>query len=179
MPYKKRDKSVKERIYDALIRLVSSDGKPYDQITIQEIVDEAGVCRNSFYRNFTSKDDIFTDKFREVATQSGKLLASLHGDFMTNIAYSFFETARVNRVFLLCFYKAAPKQYFDVFTDAIIKSNYAGRTDIPPIKHYNYAAKAWITVGILTEWMKRGCDMSVDDINNAFIRWCSGLLAEK
>ena len=35
MPYKKRDKSVKERIYDALIRLVSSDEEPYDQITIQ------------------------------------------------------------------------------------------------------------------------------------------------
>ena len=106
MPYKKRDKTVKERIYLALIRLISSDRKPYDQLTIQEIVDEAGVCRNSFYRNFLSKDDIFTDKFQEVAIQSGKIMKSLHGDFLSDMIFSFFETARLNKEFLLCFYQA-------------------------------------------------------------------------
>lgn len=32
--------------------------KPYDEIKIANITDEAGVARQSFYRNFDSKDDI-------------------------------------------------------------------------------------------------------------------------
>ena len=178
MPYKKRDKTVKERIYLALIRLISSDRKPSDQLTIQEIVDEAGVCRNSFYRNFLSKDDIFTDKFQEVAIQSGKIMKSLHGDFVSDMIFSFFETARLNKEFLLCFYKAAPKKYFDTFTGVIIESNIADKTEeVSPQDYYTYAARAWITVGILTEWISRDCDMPIQDIIVSFRKWSIGLLS--
>lgn len=177
MPYKKREMSVKERIYEALIRLISKGKKPYDQLTIQEIVDEAGVCRNSFYRNFESKDDIFTDKFKVTAIQSGKLLKSLSGDFNHNIIYSFFETARLNKDFLLCFYKAMPKKYFDTFVYTVIKSNTNGKVeDLNSKDYYQYAAKAWLAVGILTEWMNRDCDSPIEEIIEMFESWSIGLM---
>ena len=51
MPYRKRTASVKDRITEALCSLIIDDGIPYQQISIQELVDKAEVCRNSFYRN--------------------------------------------------------------------------------------------------------------------------------
>lgn len=57
MPKVKRPVSVSELICDALLRLIKR-GRPYAEITIQEIADEAGACRNSFYRNCSSKADI-------------------------------------------------------------------------------------------------------------------------
>ena len=177
MPYKKREISVKERICQALIRLVSSDAKPYDQITIQEIVDEAGVCRNSFYRNFKSKNDIFTEKFQEVAIESGEIMRQLDGDFYHKIICSFFETARRNKEFLLCFYKADPKTYFDIFTGTILRSNTNGDPDnVPAEKYYRYAARAWLGTGILTEWMKRDCDVPMDEIIEWFEQYSSSLM---
>jgi AcrR family transcriptional regulator len=43
-------------LYDALVRLVRK--KPYEQITVQDILDEANVGRATFYAHFTSKDDL-------------------------------------------------------------------------------------------------------------------------
>ena len=178
MTYRKREMSVKGRIYEALIRLVSSGDKPYEELTIQDIVDEAGVCRNSFYRNFKNKNDIFTERFKEVAEQSGKLLPSFEGRKITRVFYSFFEAVRLNQEFLLCFYKAMPKVYFDTFTGIVIHSNLGGReiSEISPEDYYRYACRAWIIVGILTEWMKRGCDEPIDEMVTRFEKWCAGLL---
>lgn len=178
MTFRKREKRAKDRIYEALIRLISSSDKPYEDLTIQDIVDEAEVCRNSFYRSFQSKNDIFQEKFMEIANESGKLIHSFDGSPITKIFYSFFETARRNRQFLLCFYEAMPKVYFDTFTGIIIHSNLGSRDlkDVPSEDYYRYACRAWITVGILTEWMKRGCDESTDWMVAHFEKMCAGLL---
>ena len=46
----------KKEITDALLRLMEQ--YPYNEITVKQIVLEAGVVRKTFYRNFTSKDDV-------------------------------------------------------------------------------------------------------------------------
>ena len=63
-----REKNVDEYIIDALFNLMKK--KSYESISITEIADKAGASRISFYRNFTSKEDIIvkwidkvTDKF--------------------------------------------------------------------------------------------------------------------
>lgn len=64
----KRELSVAEYITNSLFELMKS--KPYNEISITDITDNAKVHRASFYRNFTSKEDIIikwisstTDKF--------------------------------------------------------------------------------------------------------------------
>lgn len=57
-------KLAKECIYTALLQLLEK--KPYEHITIQEIVDRAGVSRMAYYRNYESKDDILEDHLEEV-----------------------------------------------------------------------------------------------------------------
>lgn len=52
----KRELSVAQYITNSLFELMKV--KPYNDISITEITDKAKVNRVSFYRNFTSKEDI-------------------------------------------------------------------------------------------------------------------------
>jgi AcrR family transcriptional regulator len=49
---------------DALMRLIIRRG--YDEITIQDIADEANVARTTFYLHFTDKDDLLFSTMRDV-----------------------------------------------------------------------------------------------------------------
>lgn len=60
---KKRDLSVSEYITNALFELM--EGKPYSQISITEITSKADVHRVSFYRCFSSKEEIITKWIRK------------------------------------------------------------------------------------------------------------------
>lgn len=51
-----RSELSKKYLSEALILLLKN--KSYENITIQEIVDKAGLSRMAYYRNFESKDDI-------------------------------------------------------------------------------------------------------------------------
>ncbi len=50
-------------IYQALVELM--DKKPYDQITVTDIVKKAGVSRMTFYRHYRDKDDILIGRYRK------------------------------------------------------------------------------------------------------------------
>jgi AcrR family transcriptional regulator len=40
------------------------DEKPYDKITVSDIVEKAGIARQTFYRNFNDKDDVILEYIR-------------------------------------------------------------------------------------------------------------------
>ena len=63
----KREFSVAQYITNSLFELMKV--KPYNDISITEITDKAKVNRVSFYRNFTSKEDII-DKWIKSTTQN-------------------------------------------------------------------------------------------------------------
>ena len=52
---------LKECLADALIKLLET--KPFDKITISEIVELAGVGRTTYFRNFSSKEEMLSFKF--------------------------------------------------------------------------------------------------------------------
>jgi AcrR family transcriptional regulator len=54
---------VKECMVTALLKLMQQ--KRYEDISITDIAKKAGVSRMSFYRNYTSKDDIVHTYFKE------------------------------------------------------------------------------------------------------------------
>lgn len=54
----------KECIVTALVELMKI--RDYDSITITDIAKKAGVSRMAYYRNYTSKDDIFKKYIEEV-----------------------------------------------------------------------------------------------------------------
>jgi len=62
-----RSARTRDRLGDALIELVRE--KPFDSITVQDVIDRAGVGRSTFYTHFRDKSDLFltdVDEFLEV-----------------------------------------------------------------------------------------------------------------
>src|SRR5437868_2657521 len=56
----------RDRLGDALVALMQE--KPFDAITVQEVLDRAGVSRSTFYVHYRDKDDLFfsdADEFLE------------------------------------------------------------------------------------------------------------------
>src|SRR3954467_14080767 len=69
LPRKKEDRRVRrtrDRLGAALVELLVQ--KPFDKITVQDVLDRAGVSRATFYSHFRDKNDLFlsdSDEFLE------------------------------------------------------------------------------------------------------------------
>jgi len=75
---KKEDQRVRrtrDRLGDALVELLLQ--KPFDDITVQDVLDRAGVSRSTFYTHYRDKNDLFLsdveDFFESMATCLSKL----------------------------------------------------------------------------------------------------------
>ena len=85
-----------DSIYTALLQLMEQ--KPYEEITITDIVRRAGVSRMAYYRNYDSKDEILTRRLRGLLDP---LTAMLRDDeTLTQMRFwtTFFETIRGNSI---------------------------------------------------------------------------------
>ena len=62
----RRVRRTRDRLGDALVELLVH--KPFDQITVQEVLERADVSRSTFYSHFRDKNDLFlsdSDEFLE------------------------------------------------------------------------------------------------------------------
>jgi hypothetical protein len=67
---------------------------------------------------------------------------------------------------LLCFYEASPKLYFETLIGQIEASNTTKPlASVEPEVYYTFASQAWVAIGVLTEWLQRGCDLSNEKIS--------------
>ena len=79
-PKKKTDARVKrtrDALGDALIALMQE--KPFETITVQDVLDRAHVSRSTFYMHYSDKDDLLlsdADEFFEALSMA----LSMHGD---------------------------------------------------------------------------------------------------
>jgi AcrR family transcriptional regulator len=54
-------KRTRSWIFDALMALM--DEKPYNEISVSDIVEKAGIARQTFYRSYSNKDDVIIQFF--------------------------------------------------------------------------------------------------------------------
>jgi AcrR family transcriptional regulator len=62
----------RDTLGDALIELMHD--KPFDSITVQQVLDRAGVSRSTFYTHYRDKDDLFLSDVEDFLEQIGTLL---------------------------------------------------------------------------------------------------------
>ncbi len=163
-------------IFEALCSLIIDQKRETAKLSVQDIVDEAGVCRNSFYRNFSGIDEILLKKMDSVWSTTVIDEGIERYDGVERALYYYFSVIRYNERFFKAFYLSNPGRYFDMFTQKIILSNSKVELDrVSPTDYYRYACRAWVGVGIMTEWLIRDFDLSIDDmirlVMNAYKDW--------
>jgi AcrR family transcriptional regulator len=57
-------KRTRSWIFEALMTLM--DEKPYNKISVSDIVEKAGIARQTFYRSYNNKDDVILQFFDEL-----------------------------------------------------------------------------------------------------------------
>lgn len=83
----------KLRMENTLLYLMQTEN--YKEITIQEITDNAGLSRRTFYRNYSSKDEILEGYFYKIWLEYRALLFEQTDLSLPNIARMFF-TVMIN-----------------------------------------------------------------------------------
>ena len=72
-----RVKRTRDALGDALIALMQE--KPFDTITVQDVLDRARVSRSTFYTHYSDKDDLLMSDAEEFF-ESLSMALSAHGD---------------------------------------------------------------------------------------------------
>lgn len=104
-----RVKYTREWTFEALCRL--SKTKEYYDISISEIITKAGISRATFYRNFSSKEDIIIKKANQLIT-----------DFYQDIIDYYKENSPEDELFLIqAFFDLVDRE--EAFINLVINAN--------------------------------------------------------
>lgn len=78
-----RGRRTRNTLGDALVALIHE--KPFEEITVQQVLDRAGVSRTTFYAHFRDKDDLFFSDVEDFFEMMGSLLDRVHAP-LTRVA---------------------------------------------------------------------------------------------
>src|SRR5438270_14006265 len=72
----RRVRRTRDALGDALVALMHE--KSFDQITVQQVLDRAGVGRATFYAHYSDKEDLFMSDVEEFFTMASSLFKRHH-----------------------------------------------------------------------------------------------------
>jgi AcrR family transcriptional regulator len=163
-------------LLDALLELLME--KNYDDISIKELADEAGVARQTFYRNFKDIEDILLQNLDEVFDE---FLTRIKNDLskkqslsknLSNIASELFLTFLENKNLFIALHKTKLIQKtIDKFSDySIIFQNMIGldmkRQTIQDKYLTHFIAGGTYTM--LNHWLTELKTVRVDEISEVY-----------
>lgn len=157
---------VRQHILSALLELMKT--QDFAAISIQAVVDAAGVGRASFYRNFESKEDVLkqesirlTDGWKAQFDQEHPSLPPEQ----TNLwLISLLDFYKEHSEFYLALYQAGLS---DIVLDTIL--GYFDRSpEIPNALAYLNSSIGYMLYGWVHEWMRRGMQESGTELARMF-----------
>ena len=157
---------VKEKITTALLHLLEQ--KSISQITITEIIQNAGVARASFYRNYSSKESVITTLIADVLKEFHEKMKSDGEHFYTyenaRMGFEFFD--RYDQI-VLDLHRFG---YGSIILDMLnqFHEEVAGTMPHTSIERY----RLYIYIGSLYNtalmWLKTGKQESLEEITELF-----------
>lgn len=167
-----------DKTQNALRLAISSliDEKPYEQITVKDIVDRANVARSSFYAHFRDKDDLLLSGFQMIGINSSNdLFEDQANKDYPNFAIVLFRGSEqwksMSRTFLSQKTGTVPSHHIRnmliIQTRAWIQHNStpdASTVDIEAIVHYLASA----LMGLLTWWVNNDFPYSAQVMSDKF-----------
>ncbi len=156
---------VEESITTALLELMQT--KDYQKISITDIVKKAGVSRVSYYRHFTTKEDVLIRYFEIVKERfTNDNIEELTTRNWTEVIYAVFETFRKEKDMVLALMRAALENLYLDYISEQFENHYPVRV---VNKYYlSFLAGACFNVGV--RWIKNDFKDSIDDVCEPFVQ---------
>lgn len=161
---------VKKSITQTLLHLLGN--KSISEISVSEIIREAGVARASFYRNYATKESVITTLIADVLESYRENIKSEGDDFYTyenvHLTFAYFAQYKNQFVDLHRFgYGSTILEMLNQFHAEV-----AGTMSNKSIERY----KLYIYMGALYNtalvWLQNGQKESVDEITDIFYETC-------
>lgn len=156
-------KLIEEAITDALLELMKT--MDYDKISITDITEKAGVSRITYYRHFSSKEDILIRYF-EIAKQkfqqqySEQLKQANYTQVITSLFSFFKENIDINKTL-----RSARLDHIvlDYLSEDFVKN-------MPQIqdKYFAHLLSGGL-FNVCIRWLENDCSDSVEEVSRPFI----------
>ncbi len=146
---------VVKQIVQSLLELLSE--KELHAITITMIVQKAQVGRASFYRNFSSKEDVIRQHMAGLLKEWGEAYEALGrlDELLPSLLRHFYK----HRDFYLLLYKRGLSHYIlDAVRGAM---DFSGKSDAEVYSLNWFAGGLY---GVVTEWMRRGMEGPPEEV---------------
>lgn len=148
----------KDCIQSALVVLMSE--KPFDKITITEIVKQSGVSRTAFYRNFSSKEDVLSELSDQLLGGITEMvLTAIHDDAPRRLYCNMFRLIQEKPDDFHILIKAGLLQNEYVNVSAYLDKRYA---NVSPVTRYTILGWWGALLNIMRDWYLRGMNESID-----------------
>lgn len=151
-----RNSYVKSKITEATLILLRD--KELKDIPVSEIIQKAQVSRNSFYRNYSEKEDIIQDHISSLL-DGWKNDYEAKGLNSSNEMYgSFFAHLKKNSEFYLMLKN---RNLFHLFL-AVFLNIFGAKAEQDNLSAYVVSFIAYGTYGWIEEWIRRGMQESAE-----------------
>ena len=156
---KEAGKLTKECLQKALVELMGE--KPFDKITISELVLKSGVSRQSFYRNYSSKEEILKDLHEQLAEDIFAIEEQVDKKDSYSWFLVFFSYLKKNAEYLTMLFRAMEQKQSNFFFLPSLKEIFHIED-----KEGQYRACAYEggLNNICREWLAGGMKESVEDM---------------
>lgn len=154
-----RNSFVKEQIIQATLKLLNEE-ESLSRISISDITIAAQVSRNSFYRNYNSKEDIIKSKIDMMLTIWGKPYDMKENVDLKEMYGELFNFILTDQDFFLLLQR---KNIFYLFKEVFIQKYGASETD-NNLWAYIKSFISYGTFGWIEEWVARGMQESAEEM---------------
>jgi AcrR family transcriptional regulator len=158
MGNKERNSYVCNAITDALLEMLKT--RDLSEITIGEITEKAQVSRNSFYRNFASKEDIIRQRIMTYLNEWREQTEAEKSEDPKHIYTILFEIAEQHKDFFLLLHDAG---LLYLLQDEFFK-NFGPADNDNEIAAYSKAFFTYSTYGFLETWIRRGMNRTAKEM---------------
>lgn len=158
--------NLKERVADALIELLAE--KPYADISVSEIVDRADVGRATYYRHFTSKDEVIIYKFRVIFEREIDVDIDIETPFihrtpdsLRRLFSNYLENLAASRDVFETVYAAGLDYLLFMY---MYRQTLVGTEDVELVDRYRIALHSASIFAVVDQWITSGFAQSPDEL---------------
>lgn len=146
-------------IADALFSLMKR--KPFQQISVTEICEEAAIGRKTFYRNFELREDVIDFRLDLMLADYKKELTSLPFE---QYLYHHFEFVQRNASYFISLYQNGFSFLTDEKFSGLLPDTMPIWSENPIEQEYRSAYIISGIEAIQRVWISRGCVESIDEV---------------